>query len=126
MTRAPVRPTTRARGAASEELAARYLEREGYQIIARNFSTAGGELDLVARDGDVLCFVEVRSRQDDAHGDPLETIDRRKRRRIIHAARAYLEALAQPWPEMRFDAVGIVLSDPPRVTLVRDAFEVGE
>jgi putative endonuclease len=117
------RSSTRQRGQASEGLAARYLEAQGYRIVATNFRAAGGEVDLIAFDGDVLCFVEVRSRASTELGDPLETIDRRKVRRITMAAREYIGTVPRPWPEMRFDAVGIVLVDPPRIELVRDAFE---
>ncbi len=115
-------PTT-VRGAAAEEIAARYLRDVGYRIVARNHRCSGGELDLVAWDGDILCFVEVRSRGSDAFGDPLETITPQKIRRVVCAARDYLAGLGGKWPEMRFDAVGIIMEEPPRITLVRDAFD---
>jgi putative endonuclease len=69
----------------------------------------------------VLCFIEVRGREVDVFGDPLETITPMKQARIIRAARQYLATLAQPWPRMRFDAIGIVSGSEP--TLVRDAFD---
>ncbi|MEE8408290.1 MAG: YraN family protein [Myxococcota bacterium] len=126
MSRRPSHGSTTVRGAAAEELAADYLRNEGYRIVARNHRCAGGELDLVAWDGDILCFIEVRSRASDAFGDPLETITPQKIRRVVRAARDYLEGVRGPLPEMRFDAVGIVINDPdepPRITLVRGAFD---
>ena len=116
-------PTTRSRGQEAESLAARHLESIGYRVVERNFRTKSGEVDLIAWDGDVLCFVEVRSRATDELGHPLETIGRDKVRRVVRAAREYLTTIDGPWPEMRFDAVGIVMSTPPAVTLVRGAFE---
>ena len=118
------RASTVARGAAAETLAVEYLVGQGYRVLQRNFRCAGGEVDIIADEAGVLCFVEVRSRENDRHGDPLETIGPRKRQRIIHAARIYIGTLTGPWPQMRFDAVGIVMRNPPEITLVRDAFEV--
>jgi putative endonuclease len=120
---APRRQSTRARGQQSEALARAFLEAQGYRTVASNFRVAGGEIDLIAFEGAVLCFIEVRSRTDTELGEPLETIDARKIRRITVAAREFIGRLPRPWPEMRFDAVGIVLEDPPRIELVRDAFE---
>ena len=116
-------PTTRTRGEAGENLAARHLESLGYRIVERNYRVASGEVDLIAWDGQVLCFVEVRSRATVDFGDPLETIGPQKIRRIVKAAREYLANIDGTWPEMRFDAVGIVMSEPPQLTLVRGAFE---
>lgn len=118
-----VHETTTATGQMAESLAAQYLQQRGYRIAQRNYRTTQGEVDLIAFDGEVLCFVEVRSRRDLDHGHPLETIDRKKRQCIVAAARQYITTLPHPWPPMRFDAVGVVLSDPPDVMLVRGAFE---
>ncbi len=104
-------------------MAATHLTERGYRIVTRNFRAPGGEIDLIAYDGEVLCFVEVRSLSNPKHGDPLETITRQKIARVIRASRAYLEELSGPWPAMRFDAVGIVMTDPPRIRLVQEAFE---
>lgn len=71
----------------------------------------------------MLCFIEVRSLTDPAHGDPLETITPAKIARVVRAARHYVQQLAGVWPIMRFDAVGIVLTDPPQIRLIREAFE---
>ena len=110
-------------GATAELVAARYLQADGYQIINQNFSAAGGEIDLIALDGDVLCFVEVRAFRDDQYGDPLETIDRPKQRRIIRAAQCYLESWSGKWPEARFDAVGVVFEPKVQIELIKGAFD---
>jgi putative endonuclease len=116
-------PQRAAGGAAAEALAIEHLQALGYEILARNVRRGGGEIDIVAREGEVLCFVEVRSLNDPAHGDPLESIGPQKIRRVVSAARAYLDELPTPWPPMRFDAVGVLLTTPPQIRLVRDAFE---
>ena len=121
--------TTRARGQWAEEQAAAYLESRGYTVVFRNFRCRGGELDLVAIDGAHLCFVEVRFREDRARGEPLETIDGRKRGRLIRAARQYLQQnpdINTTRQFMRFDVVSVVGTDPVEIKLVRDAFEAGE
>ncbi|MBI3178243.1 MAG: YraN family protein, partial [Deltaproteobacteria bacterium] len=102
--------TTRELGGRAEALAARHLQEQGYRIVARNHRCEGGEIDLIAYEGDVLCFVEVRSRKTADYGDPLETISRQKIYRVARAARDYIDTLPRPWPEMRFDAVGILMS----------------
>jgi len=95
-----------ARGLAAEELACRHLEEAGMTVVARNFRAKGGEIDVVARVGDRLVFVEVRSREDSAFGSPEETVGLPKRRRIVAAAKAYLAAVpTASWREARFDVV---------------------
>jgi len=116
--------STVSRGSYAESFAAQYLEGLGYEILQRNFRCPQGEIDLIARENEVLCFVEVRSRTELDQVDPFETITPQKRSRIIAAAREFLDDLPLPWPlEMRFDAVGILLQDPPQIELRRGAFE---
>lgn len=115
--------TATGRGRRAESLAETYLLQEGYSIVTRNHRCAGGEIDLIAWDNAILCFIEVRARSSDAFGDPLETIDQPKIRRIARAARHYLESYEGAWPEMRFDALGILLTQPPSFTLIKAAFE---
>ena len=73
----------RAQGDAAEERACRHLEGSGFTIVKRNFRTRGGEIDIVARKGDVLVFVEVRSREVPGFGTPEESVTPAKRRRIV-------------------------------------------
>jgi putative endonuclease len=83
--------TRRELGAWGEGLALRHLEAKGYHILARNWRTARGELDLVARDGDTIVFVEVKTRTSRAYGWPEEAFTRTKGRRLQRAAWSYLE-----------------------------------
>jgi putative endonuclease len=116
------------RGRRAEELAARLLEQRGLTIVARNWRRPEGEIDLVADDGGVCVFVEVRSRTGQAQGHPLEAISPRKRARVIRAARLYLDAGAPPASGYRFDAVGVTFPEgegEPVLDYVPNAFEVG-
>lgn len=98
----------RAGGDAAEERACRHLEAAGFTIAGRNFRTPVGEIDIVARKGDLLVFVEVRSRGDDGVGTPEESITPAKRRRIVAAARRYLSTVPpSSWREARFDVIAI-------------------
>lgn len=112
-------------GRRGEQLAASYLERCGYRLIERNYRIAQGEIDLIAEDGEVLCFVEVRSRRDAEHGHPLETVGTRKQARLIRAARHYLASRALGDRTVRFDVVSIVHEPALELRLVQGAFEVG-
>ena len=112
--------TTRARrGAQAEALAAEFLRREGLVIVAHNWRRRCGELDLVARDGDVLVFVEVRLRRRGDFGGAGASITAAKRSRMIAAASAYLAGLART-PACRFDAVLLDALDPARIEWLRD------
>jgi putative endonuclease len=113
--------STRARGLAAEEEAARFLESRGLVVVERNVEVGGGELDLIALlpgaegeagevdEVDTIVFVEVRSRGDLRAGSPLETIGRRKRAHLRRAACAWLIARGL-WERVavRFDVVGVV------------------
>jgi putative endonuclease len=105
-------------------MAERYLAGLGYQTLARNHASRRGEVDLICRDGEVICFVEVRSRTSAAQGSPLETVSVAKARRVVAAATDWAArngALDQP---LRFDVVGVLLDGPePRFELVRGAFD---
>lgn len=94
-------------GALSEELAARYLHSQGYRIAGRNVRFHRGELDIVAWDGDVLVFVEVRSRRGDRLAEALESVDWRKQRRLIALAQAYLNLHRLDGTPCRFDVVAV-------------------
>ncbi len=111
----------RALGNNQEEAAVAYLKEAGYQIIARNYQIRGGEIDIIAQDGETLCFVEVRSRRSTNLGHPLESVTRSKQMHLIRAARHYLMAHPGLDCPMRFDVIGIVLN-PYSITLVKNAF----
>ena len=80
---------TRRIGTVHERQAENFLKDKGYQILTRNFRCRSGEIDLIARDGDCLVFVEVRYRADTGKGHPLETVDVRKQRRICRVSDVY-------------------------------------
>ncbi|MCC6747680.1 MAG: YraN family protein [Deltaproteobacteria bacterium] len=116
-------PSTRRLGERAEALAAVHLETQGYRILDRNFLARRGEIDLVAEEGDVLCLVEVRSRESADFGDPLETISREKRARLVRAARQLLAERGWLERAVRFDVVGIVYEPELRITVVKNAFD---
>jgi putative endonuclease len=110
-----------AAGGDAEDSAARFLERHGLQLVGRNYRTRLGEIDLIARERDVLVFVEVRLRTGASHGGALESITARKRRRIAAAARQYLLRFRR-LPPCRFDVVCLDGEEP---LWIRGAFELG-
>jgi putative endonuclease len=111
-------------GRAAEDLAAAYLVRNGYQVLARNHLTRRGEVDLVCREGEVVCFVEVRSRTSRAQGGPEETIDRAKARRVVAAATDWALRNGGLDRAMRFDVVAVTFGEEgPEVRHWRNAFD---
>jgi putative endonuclease len=112
-------------GRAGERLAAEHLERLGYAIVARNHRTRYGEIDLIATDGSVLVFVEVKTRR--GRGEPFDALHDAKRAQVRRMARAYLSD-AEDRPRvrlLRFDAIGVVIDARGRLTRlehIEDAF----
>ena len=99
-------------GTAYEARAADYLRQRGYRIVARNFRTREGEIDLIARGDGYLCFVEVKYRTDGGCGAPEEAVDARKQRRICRAAQYYmLRNGYQTDTPCRFDVIAIAGTD---------------
>jgi putative endonuclease len=112
------------RGAAAEILAAAFLGARGIKILARNLSCKSGEIDLVARDGDVLVIIEVRQRATLKFGGAAASVDRSKQRRILRAARYHLQR-ERTWRglAMRFDVLAVQGSlERHRVIWIKDAF----
>jgi putative endonuclease len=110
-----------------EQVAAAHLTRQGYQVLARKWRYAGGELDLVLRDGATLVFVEVRTRRGDSAGSAEASVGRSKQERLIALAYAYLEATGAPeHSAWRIDVVAIDIDRSGRVARlrhIRDAVE---
>jgi putative endonuclease len=107
-------------GAAAETMACRFLESQGFTVLQRNFRTRRGEIDIVAREGDTLVFVEVKYRQGAHCGLPEEAVPPGKQRQILGVARAFLREA--DWP-CRFDVVAMDATPAgPRFRLYRDAF----
>ncbi len=112
-------------GKSGEELAVALLEESGYRILARNYKTKLGEIDIVAYDKDTICFVEVKTRHSDKHGTPQEAISGFKQRQISKAALMYLKKNHLLDKKARFDVVSIIYSEnAPKLDLIKDAFEL--
>jgi putative endonuclease len=107
-------------GSEYETLAAEYLCARGYELSERNFRCRQGEIDIIARDGDYICFVEVKYRASGKAGRAVDAVDYRKQQKIIRVARYYLakHGLGE-WTPCRFDVVAI---DGADITLYRNAF----
>src|ERR1700690_3284177 len=115
-------------GMRAEQLAASYLEQLGYAILVRNWRRPEGELDLVVGTEGLCVFVEVRSRTGTERGHPLETVDARKRARVLRPARMYIDEERPQAAVFRFDVVGVTFAldeSPPELVHVEDAFQAG-
>ncbi len=106
-------------GAAAEQQAALFLQQRGLSILTRNYRCRGGEIDLIAQDGNTLIFVEVRARRNAHYGGAAASITRHKQQRLIQAARHYLMHLPTE-PICRFDAI---LIDGDHLEWLRSAFD---
>ena len=116
------------RGRIGEEAAAVYLEKNGLKLLARNFESKRGEIDLVLREGDCLVFAEVKARNDGGWTRPAAAVDQKKRRNLSMAAIDYLRTIKNPTVKIRFDIVEVLL-DGDLVTEVRhlpNSFEMEE
>ena len=121
-------------GKLGEQYAAAYIEQLGYRLVAANVTlpvgrnlrgaTVNAEIDLIAYDGDTLCFIEVKTRASDWFAPPQANVDLRKRRQLARAARAYRTLFELDDDPYRFDVVTVLLSDvtSPRVDLLRNYF----
>jgi putative endonuclease len=111
-------------GRRGEDLAHRYLRREGFLIVARNYRLAAGdaEADLIAWEGEHLVFVEVKSRRSDEQSLPERAVGEEKRAHLHRVAREYARRTDTPWERVRFDVVTVVFDQPPRLQLFRNAF----
>ena len=117
------------RGAHGEKLACRFLRRNGYKILYRNFKgRSGGEIDIVCRDNDTLVFVEVKTRTREDFGRPVTAVDREKRKRISRGALNWLRMLDNPDLFFRFDVVEVLVAEDasPRIELIRNAFPLSK
>lgn len=110
-------------GRRGERAAEKYLKRNGYRIVARNFRASGAEIDLVAIDGETLVFVEVKTRRSRAAGAPEEAVDERKQRRMRRAAEAFSVKYRTGERELRFDIVAVDAGGKRlAIELLRNAF----
>lgn len=116
-------PTPR-RGAIGEELAAAHLKKAGYAIVERNYRCSAGEMDIIAREGDVLVFVEVKTRRSGAFGEPEESVGPEKQRRLTRVSLHYLNWKGLVNEKCRFDVVSVRMDvSGTRIEIFRDAFD---
>ena len=116
--------TRRQLGDAGEDLAASALKRQGYKILERNYLTPLGEIDLIARQGKALVFIEVKTRRGERFGAPQEAVSLGKQNKLRRLADYYLKQKRLGMEVLvRFDVVGITISaEGPRVEVIQDAF----
>lgn len=111
-------------GVVGEELAFHYLVSKGYKVLLRNYVCVLGEVDLIAKEGGALVFIEVKTRSSDALGSPAEAVTLRKRHQIVKSASHYLKRYGIRERACRFDVVSVLLppGGTPAIEVIRDAF----
>lgn len=116
--------TDRELGERGENVAARHLQGKKMKVLLRNFRTELGEVDIIARDGKTLVFVEVKTRETDTVS-PADQVDAAKQQQVARVARQYLTRYGKPQPDYRFDVVAIVWpqGQQPRIEHIVDAFQ---
>lgn len=111
-------------GILGEKMARDFLQKKGYQVIESNYRCPYGEVDIIARDGDHLVFVEVRTKTSREFGHPEESITRTKQERLRQVALHYLQSHDDSPPSWRIDVVGIELdyrAQPKRIKFTKNA-----
>lgn len=112
-------------GRSAETAAVEYLQRLGYVILERNYRTAMGEIDIIARHENTLVFVEVKARRTRRFGGAKEAVTAQKQRKISMAALHYLKSVGKMEHKARFDVVAIRAGGPhPQAEVIRNAFEL--
>ena len=113
-------------GQTGEELAAVFLQRQGYKILVRNYRQKCGEIDIIAKDGSTLVFVEVKTRKNAAFGTPFEAVTEKKQRQIGRVAQEYLGRNDLFNTPARFDVVSILMQGdkPPVIEHLSNAFDL--
>lgn len=112
-------------GCIGEDAAVRHLEQRGYRIFKRNFSNQIGEIDIIAYDGEILCFVEVKARQYDAFSSPFEFVTFAKQKKIVQVALSFINLHRLYHKQARFDVVAVTLNGDKchTVEILQNAFE---
>ncbi|MGC8788045.1 MAG: YraN family protein [Anaerolineae bacterium] len=119
-----MRDTRRVLGRKGEDLAVHYLQRLGYVVLERNYRSADGEVDIIARDNDRLAFVEVRTRRGTAFGSPEESVTPHKQARLALVARQYLQEKGYLDMNWGIDVVAVEFTTNgvlQRIALIRNA-----
>ena len=117
-------PHTRAQGRLGEDEGVAWLRHQGYRISERNVVSRAGEIDVIATQGETLCFIEIKARASKTYGAAIEAVTPQKQRKIVRAAALYLARRPHAGP-CRFDVLGMDLVEEGwRFTLIQDAFTV--
>jgi putative endonuclease len=112
-------------GKRGEDLAAAHLRKAGYQIVAQNYRCLYGEVDIIARDGGTIVFVEVKSRKSEKFGPPQEAVGLEKRKKLSRISLHYLQQKRLEAFNARYDVVSVRMSpDGDRIDLIRNAFDL--
>jgi putative endonuclease len=112
-------------GSLGEEAALKFLKAAGCKILAKNYKSKLGEIDIIARDKDTICFVEVKTRSSDRFGLPQEALSGFKQRQIAKTALSFLKENKLLDKKARFDVIAVTLQDnSPKIELIKDAFEL--
>lgn len=115
---------TRALGATGESIACRFLEKQGYNIIERNYRCRSGEIDIIAMERDTLCFVEVKTRNNFSYGPPYLSVTPQKQHQLSLVALHYLGRTRKKFSGIRFDVVSIDNEkNTEKIELFKGAFE---
>lgn len=101
-------------GLEGEERAAVYLDRKGYEILERNYRCRWGEIDIIALDGETLCFIEVKTRKSLSHGFPAEAVNRQKMLRLLRCAYIFMGQYRGRYQRVRMDVVEMIALEPHR------------
>lgn len=110
-------------GELGERIAARWLRRRGWRIVAHRFRNGRRDVDLIAELGGTVAFVEVKARRGDEFGGPVEAVTWRKQRELIRSANVWIDRFGTPETAYRFDVIGVLMSgDVVRVRHVENAF----
>jgi len=115
---------TKLLGKEGEDRAARFLVKQGYRILERNYSTKSGEIDLIALHEGAVVFVEVKTRTNSAYGAPELAVTPRKQLRMVKAALGYIKYKKLHQVPCRFDVVAITSEREQDVALIQNAFEM--
>jgi putative endonuclease len=110
-------------GQTGEKAAARFLHQQGYTLVEQNYRAPFAEIDIIAREGKCLCFIEVKTRTSLKRGLPKEAVHHAKQQKIISGAAFYLKEKKMIRQQVRFDVIDILFTgDTPEITLIRNAF----
>ena len=106
-----------------ESIACKYLKKNGYVILEKNFRSRFGEIDIIAKDYEALCFIEVKSRMNTSFGFPEEYVDNRKQKKLFKTSQIYLTEKLIPDIDRRFDVISVDLKNGD-CRKVKNAFDV--